>query len=390
MKMPLFKAALANQWLSMTIFAAVLVFYGMLIMTAFVSVQQTMSDPMVEGEGIKLTQMEEDPPGTERYNLTWDTEAGIAYHTAIGIKDLSSAAYFMDPAMIEGILNGSVGLDEVPGVTVLYNGTGTFVEFENVNGSVMFAVLLYPSNGGLSEAIMRGPLSSSELEMRSAFDEYLKDNPMMKGLFGDRMINFADLDGFIVIEYFSMWPLLFVIYLAIKASSSISKHVEDRSMDLLLATGYTRTRFLTEKMLVVAFNVLLLLICAWGGLVLGCIFIGKPIPILGITYGFLGSLPMTFAFIGIASLASSLIDEGGKTVGAVLGFTIFQYILQIVANIASWGDTLSYFTLFSYYDPFELVLDLSFDPLNVIVPTVLGILTLAGSYIIFNRRDIRN
>ena len=48
MKLPLFRAALRDQRVSMWIYAGVMFFYGLLIMFAFLSVEQTLSDPISE------------------------------------------------------------------------------------------------------------------------------------------------------------------------------------------------------------------------------------------------------------------------------------------------------------------------------------------------------
>ncbi len=389
MKLPFFKVAFRNQWVSMVIYCSVMVLYGLLIMLAYMSmVEGSVNDPSATNEGLTVTNVGKDDTGTEVLNLTWETEAGISYHTALGIKNLTSAQYLLDPQVIKGVMDGTLDLSDIPGVDILYNGTGTFVEFRNSNGSTIFAILLVPISGDPMDSGLRGPVYTKDLEKTTDFDELFKDNPMMKAFFGERMIDYSTLEGYLMLEYFSMWPLFFVIYIAIKSSSAVSKHVEDHSIDILLATGYSRNRFLSEKLLLIAVNTVLLVVSALLGIFFGALLIGKAPPMVGSLYALIGSIPMCLAFIGISFAITVLVDESGKAVGAVLGFIIFQYILQIVANIASWGSTLKYFSLFSYWDSLELGIDHHVSGLDMLVPTLIGVGLIVVSFIIFNRKEI--
>lgn len=389
MKLPFFKVAFKNQWVSMTIYSSVIVLYGLLIMLAYMSmVAGSVNDPSTTNEGLTLTNIGKDDNGNEVLNLTWETEAGISYHMVVGIRNLTSMETLMDPLVVKGLRDGTLDISELPGLELIYNGTGTFIEFPNRNGSMIFAVLLVPTSGDMADSGLRGPVYAKDLMRSSDFDALLKDNPMMKAFFGERVIDYTTVEGYLMVEYFSMWPLFFVIYIAVKSSSAVSKHVEDHSIDILLATGYSRNRFLAEKVLLMALNMAILIVSALLGIFLGALMIGKAPPLTGSIYALLGSIPMCLAFVGISFVITVLVDEGGKAVGAILGFIIFQYILQIVANIASWGSTLKYFSLFSYWDSLELGIDHQVSGLDMLVPTAIGIGLIVLSFIIFNRKEI--
>ncbi|MGA1793637.1 MAG: hypothetical protein ACMUHM_06780, partial [Thermoplasmatota archaeon] len=70
MKLPLFKAAFKDQRVSMWIYAGVMFFYGLLIMLAFLSVEQTLSDPFHKVNDLKLTKIDVDPSGDVIFNLS--------------------------------------------------------------------------------------------------------------------------------------------------------------------------------------------------------------------------------------------------------------------------------------------------------------------------------
>jgi ABC-2 type transport system permease protein len=274
------------------------------------------------------------------------------------------------------------------GVQLVYLGESTSVNFTNEYDGQVFVVGLVPNDGNLENGTLLGPVSTVDLTQESDFDRYLEDNPFVEGLLGDEIVSFAEIDGFIALEYFSLWPLMLLIYIAIKTGTTISKHVDDQSMDILLATGYSRTRFMTEKLLVVVVNLVLVVVSAWLGVILGVVMIGEPIPVSGLTLAFIGSVPMAIGIIGLSLVLSVVIDEQSKTTGAIMGLTIFMFMIQIVSNVASWQDSLGYLSLFRYFNVNELMLDLFVDPVNVVVPIVIGILSVVASYVLFNRKDI--
>ncbi|MGA1820583.1 MAG: ABC transporter permease subunit [Thermoplasmatota archaeon] len=440
MKLPLFKAAFKDQQTSMWIYVGVMLFYGLLIMVAYLSVEDTLSDPLSRADGIVLTKIGEGHGGSEVFNLRWETKAGTASHIALGfdtdeendlmnftfedieglnitlIRDLYQGGmnsslfeeYLETYPWLSEFLNETLDLrggagEEYPppipldgifpdvdlsGIELVYFGEEAFVNFTNSGTSEFFIVGLIPNDWNLSNMEVLGPVTSFDLVKESDFDAYLEDNPMMEALLGDEFVSFTTLDGFVALEYFSMWPLMLLIFMAIKTGGTVSKHIDDQSIDILLATGYSRMRFLNEKMLVIAVNLVLVVVAAWIGIILGIFIIGEPVPVAGITYAFIGSLPLALGIIGLSLLLSVLIDENSKTTGAILGLTIFMFMIQIVSNIAGWSDSLGYVSLFTYYNMIELMVRHSFDMVNVIVPTLIGVVSIIASYILFKKKEI--
>lgn len=423
MKFPLFRAALWDSKLSTIIYCVVLVLYGLMIMSAFTSVGETFSDPFAENNGVKITETGDKVEGVKVYNLSWETQAAVLSHIAISMD----SEWALDNDMID-ISNGTVPdevsdlglnwfdiremMDTMPGLeeeladqgkaepkepykvddngtSLLYVSEGTFVNFINKDDNDMFMVVLIPSDGNITNSTIKGPAFLGDLDTVSDFDQYLEDNPFVEGFLGDTNIDFSTIEGFLALEYFSLWPLLFIIFLAVKTSGTISKHVEDRSMDILLATGYSRFRFLNEKVLLLFVNFILIILSAWLGLVLGTLLIGETVPFTGLTVTFLDSIPMALAVMGIALLISVLVDEGGKSIGIVMGVVVGEYMVSIVANLSSWGDNLKYLSIFTYWDSNDAMLDNVIHPINVIVPMTVALITFSLSYYLFKKKEIR-
>jgi len=405
LKLPLFRAALKDQRTSMWIYAGVMFIYGMLIMMAFLSISDMFTDPLSEQNGLVLTEIAKDEQENSIFNLTWASQVGVVSHIAIGMETNGSLMDLdldlenltgLDPEMIIGSMGRTGSIEDpvipmkipIDGVELIYFGGSDWVTFLNNGSSKFFMVGLIPNDWNMSNATFLGPVSSTELVIGSEIDKIMEDNPMVKILMGDEKVSFTEIDGFMAIEYFSMWPLMLLIFLAIKTGATVSKHVDDQSIDIRLATGYSRFRFLNEKMLVILVNMVLVVFGAWLGLILGIFMIGEPVPLVGMTMTFIGSLPMAIGMIGIALMISVLVDESSKTTGAIMGVTIFMFMIQIVSNIAGWQDGLGYISLFRYFNMNELMMSQVFDPVNVIVPLAVGTITIVGAYILFWKKDI--
>jgi len=217
MRLPLFFAALKDQQTSMWIYCAVMLVYGMLIMLAFLSIEDTLSDPFSKAEGIELTQVGTDEAGDELFTLEWETRTGTAVHIAIGMGnefdpvefDLADIGLNLTPEEIEqmekdplisDLINRTMDPTDfhdpvpIPGMDaeIVYFGEENFVNFTNSGTSVLFIVGLIPNDWNLSNATFLGPVSSMNLTVASDFDRYLEDNPFVEGFFGGEIASFTD------------------------------------------------------------------------------------------------------------------------------------------------------------------------------------------------------
>lgn len=233
-------------------------------------------------------------------------------------------------------------------------------------------------------------VSSTELVIKTSIDEYMEDNPFMESILGDSNVDFTSVRGFVAIEFFSIWPLFLVIYVGIKGGGVVSRHVEDLSMDILLATGYSRNRFLTEKMALLGVNLAAVILGGFLGLVVGVAMIGEAVPLTTFFLSFAAYVPMALAFIGIGVLVSVLMNEGSRCTWSLMGIIMGMYVIQIIANLGDglWADVLGYLSLFTYIEPVELIMNHSMDPVHIIVPSLVGIVTLSAAYVLFNRKEI--
>ena len=396
----LFTASLKDSYKSMIIYFLVLFFYGLMIMSVFPSMANTFSDPMAEGKGILLTEIGKDEDGNQRFNLSWDNRLGAGDHVAVGVSNPLTYALFegfledndadtITQEMFEDVVENESAMEEY-GARILYHGTGRWIEFSRTGDSSYFFVVFLAGNGNFTPVNVSDAVSSTELIITTSFDDYLDGNAFMEGFLGNADVDFTTIEGFVAIEFLSMWPLFLVIYLGVKGGGVVSKHVEDLSMDMLLATGYSRNRFLSEKLALLGVNLAVVLSGGFLGLAVGGLMIGKTVSLTGSILIFAASIPMALAFIGIGVLVSVLVDEGSKCTWRMMGIIMGMYMIQIVTNIADglWADVLAHLSIFTYTDSVDLLINHHMAAVDVIVPSLVGIAAIVLAYVMLNRKEI--
>jgi len=380
----LFITTLGESRRGLLIFVIIMIVYGLLIVSIFPSMEK-LSDRSSEGDGIKLEEI-----GDNRYNLSWEPKQGYPNHTAVGAEVIGSydilQAYFDQEASYNITdIEDNETLFESYGVGLLYKGEGRFLNFTNSKNFQEFWVFYFNEKGNIT---ISDVVATENLTTTSPFDEYLEDNPFMEGMMGGEILNMYELRGFLVMEFFSLWPLVMAIYLGIMGLSSITKNVEERSIDVLLATGYTRDRFLIEKTYVILAKFTIITIAAFLGLVIGTLAIGRPVSWAGLAIVFAGGLPFGLAFIAIGCLASVFINEYKRGLGIIMGAVFIQYVFQIVSNISTKMEFLKWFSMFTYWDAAELLVDEKFSLINIIIPLVVAIIAYLTSLHYFRKKEI--
>lgn len=394
MNIQLFKTVLKESRKGLLIFCVILVLYGLLIMSVYPTIERTKTNPLVEKDDIRMEHL-----GGDRYNLSWDAKGRYPYHLAVGTKDIGSLMNIEHNASEGGgsqelIVNDLSDVEPYLspyGAEAIYYGETTWYNFNNSKGYRFFLTLYLSEDGNISNATVTDIVNTDNLTVRGAFDEYIRDNPLVEGMMGGSAgsaVVIYQIEGFIGLEFFSIWTLVVAIYFGIKGLSTVTRHVEDRSLDILLATGYTRERFLHEKTGVVLIQVLTISFTAMLSIALGTVVIGKEVPWTGLLLATLGGIPYTLAFVAAGCLVSVVFNSYKKGLGAVLGFAFFQYVLQIISNISSKVEWIKWLTLFKYWDYMELLVFERMSAVNLIVPLVFALIVYAAAVIGIKRKEI--
>lgn len=402
MKAPLFSVTIRESWKSILIASLSILGFALMMMSIYPTMGDMLSDPQALGDGISLTQTGVDDDGNSMFNLTWELKPEATDHVAIGtsnpfahemLKGFIESGNTSDVGLTDLLIGDTMGngstMDDL-GITVLYLGRLNYAQFTRMNNESFFFVVYLDEEKNYTPVLVSEQVVDLDLSTTAQWDEWLS-SPFVEGMIGRTDFDITTPEGFMAVEFFSFWPMFLFIFIGIKAGGVVAPHVEDKSADILLATGYSRTRFLTEKLGVVGLNLVAVNLAGFLGILLGGIMVGETLDTSALAYTFLGSLPAALAIMGVGLVFSMIFDEGMKCTWAIMGIVMGMYVIGIVTNVvdAAWADVISYLTIFDYYDAVTLMIDKTISIPHLVIPLVVAVITIAAAYWLFQKKEIQ-
>lgn len=211
----------------------------------------------------------------------------------------------------------------------------------------------------------------------------------MQKAFGMDELNLGTVMGFYGVEIHMMTTLLGSIYAAILASNILAKEENEKTIEFLLSKPITRSQIVTQKLLAVIVNILILNGIATIASVIGFQFAeDRDVPeqtfILLVTATFL--LHLTFA--AIAFMLSSIMKKTRNILSVALGVVLVAYFMNVMAGVSEELDVLKYITPFKYVDSATIINDNVLDPLYI---CIMGAIIISGifiAYMVYRKKDI--
>ncbi|MFA6000721.1 MAG: ABC transporter permease subunit [Thermoleophilia bacterium] len=207
--------------------------------------------------------------------------------------------------------------------------------------------------------------------------------------FGGENFTFATFDGFLSVEYFNqMWVIVMTAFSVSIATGAISSEIEKGTMELLLAQPVSRRSLLLTRHLFFELGLLFLI-----GATLIPIAIGAPVAGGDIDYmGLLAMVVPSFLFFtAIGSFTfffSVLFNTRGTAIFVSLGIIIISYALDILAKINDTISNVHFLSIFYYWDPYRYLHNLDFAWVDLIILTIIALISTTAAVYRFERRDI--
>lgn len=222
----------------------------------------------------------------------------------------------------------------------------------------------------------------------SGFEEMLS-NPLYRAILGEYVTEFfSSIKGFLAIEVFSMLWLYVGLFMAFFGANTVSREMEDKTIDLLLSYPIRRFKLVLVRWLGLMLYLILIMVIFWAGLSLGIQGIGEEIDATKLFYAVLGALGL-FAAIGSYSVfMSCLFDAQRKAFAASFGLLIGTYILHSLTNVIDVLKPLKYFSPFNYYDSGKILIQgvFSWEDFSLLVGFSVFMLLLSAWWL--ERKDI--
>lgn len=204
--------------------------------------------------------------------------------------------------------------------------------------------------------------------------------------FGMDRLNFGTLIGFYGIECGNVVGIGGGLFAAMIGIAALSKEERDHTAEFLLTHPIRRSRVLTEKLIALLIQVLLLnalvLLLSLGSMVV----IGEEIPWREVGLMHLAFLLMQVELVCVCFGLSAFLRR--SSVGIGLGLAIGTYFMNLLANLSEDLELLKYLTPYGYTEAAEIVSEQCLDGEKVLIGMGLAGIGVAAAYIKYIRKDI--
>ena len=228
-------------------------------------------------------------------------------------------------------------------------------------------------------------ISSGSIEM---MDEMMQMFPeeMLKAF----NMDISSLDsafGWLKSEGFIYIFLISGVYASIMGSSILLKEESEKTIEYLNGLPIRRRDILKDKVICSIFYIVLMIVIIgifnYVGLELSGDFDRKQFILLSIT-PFLVALPL----FSINLFISTFCKKTKRTFGIALGISFLSYFLQILSEMSKEVEFLKYFTVYTLGDLRNVILDISINPVMILVSVVLTILFIMLSFVRYEKKEL--
>lgn len=236
----------------------------------------------------------------------------------------------------------------------------------------------------LAVCVFLYPSMKSEMDTVS---EMFSSMGSFTAAFGMDKVSFGTLIGFYVVECGNIVGLGGAFFAALCGISVLAKEEKEHTAEFLMTHPVSRWRVVTDKLIAVLLQLVLLNVVVYLTAVVSIALIGEDIPwkelnLLHLAYFFLQVETASVCF-GI----SAFLRRSGMGIG--LGIAMLFYFLNLVANITEQADFLKYITPFGYAEGADIVNSLSINGEMLAVGSAFTVAGIVIAYVKYCKKDLR-
>ena len=260
----------------------------------------------------------------------------------------------------------------------------TLVQHELKQSRISLIVWTLSIASSLAVCVFLYPSMKNEMD---AVSEMFSSMGSFTAAFGMDKVSFGTLTGFYVVECGNIVGLGGAFFAALCGISVLAKEEKEHTAEFLMTHPVSRWRVVTDKLIAVIFQLVILNVAVYLTAVVSIALIGEDIPwkelnLLHLAYFFLQVETATVCF-GI----SAFLRRSGMGIG--LGIAMLFYFLNLVANITEEADFLKYITPFGYAEGADIVNSLSVNGEMLAVGVAFTVAGIVISYVKYCKKDLR-
>ncbi|MEE3343792.1 MAG: ABC transporter permease subunit [Bacilli bacterium] len=193
--------------------------------------------------------------------------------------------------------------------------------------------------------------------------------------------------GWLKSEGFMFVLLVIGIYSSLLGGNILLKEENDKTIEYLGVLPIKRNQILTNKIIVgIVYIVSIVFVVGlfnYIALLISQDFDHKQYLLLSITPLLVG-IPL----FAINLYISTFLHKTKKTIGIGLGLVFIFYLLNVLSELSSNVEFLKYFSIYTLADVRNVILDISINPLNVLISIIVTLVFIIGSYMRFNKKEL--
>lgn len=204
--------------------------------------------------------------------------------------------------------------------------------------------------------------------------------------FGLDKLNFGEFIGFYAVESGNILGLGGALFAALIAVSALSKEEKEKTSEYLFAHPVSRTRIITEKLVAVMLQIVLLNLFILAVASISTVLIGEEVPwktmlLLHLAYFF-----TEVQIAGLCFGVSAFLRNGGIGIG--LGIAISLYFIDIISKLTEKAEFLKYFTPFAYTEGAEIVRTERLDTELLLIGMAVSVTGIVLAYVKYGKKDL--
>lgn len=226
-------------------------------------------------------------------------------------------------------------------------------------------------------------------EMKTQMDDIssmFADMGSFSAAFGMDKINFGSFIGFFGVECGNVLGLGGALFASIVGISALAKEEKEHTAEFLLTHPVSREKVLTEKLLAVFAQIIILNLVSVLVTVISIFAVGESADTKTMFLLFLAYFIMQIEIAAVTFGISAFLKGNGLGIG--LGFAVLLYFLNIISNLTEAVKFLKYITPFGYTDGADIISSSSIDIKYLAVGISFAVLGILVAFLKYRRKDI--
>lgn len=204
--------------------------------------------------------------------------------------------------------------------------------------------------------------------------------------FGMDQINFGEFIGFFAVECGNVLGIGGALFAAITGVSALAKEEKEHTAEFLLTHPVSRTKIITEKLLAVLTQIVILNLAVIAVTAISTLIIGEKPDVKIFALIFLAYFIMQIEIAAITFGISAFVKNGSLGIG--LGLAIIGYFINIVSNLTEDLKFLKYITPFGYTDGADIISNEALATEYLVVGIIFTIVGIVAAYLKYTKKDI--